>query len=624
MDWFSSIHSAVNKYFVSNPYPTFFEEVKVSLRISKNNPIKRIFLRRLINGTNAHIEMKIERETKKFKYYSTNITINEKFINYHFVILTNDTVYYYNKKETLNYPPTEDNDFVIIADFENPAWVLKSVFYQIFPDRFYDGNPSNDVKDGEYSFDGHPTKKNNWGDKAPDYFEGFCVDFYGGDLQGIKQKIPYFKELGINALYLNPIFEAKTNHKYDCTDFFNVDKYFGGNEAFIDLVNELHKNNIKVIVDVSINHTGTEHHWYKKALADPNSEERTFYYFDKNGVSKKWRGMDTLPQLNYSSQKLRDIIYEGVDNLIEHYLKPPYNIDGWRFDVAMDVGKYDKDQFGSEIFRSVRKKAKEVKKDCYLIGEHWKDNISYLLGDQLDGAMNYFVTSRPLRCFAGEMDRYLATDNILPYNSNYNVTGGIELKNQIIQHLGRLPDQIAFLQFNLIDSHDFHRFHNNKEKFDFDIYRGLIIVLFMIPGTPSIYYGDEIGIDGYIETVEGCRYSMEWDRSKWNNDILNLYKKLIFLKTNEASFQDGSYKILFASYETFVIARFTDTKCFIGILSKTPTQTTIYIPLDVVGGIDDTIFKDVFTNEQFTVKNGSLQITLNKNQSLLLAGDVDG
>ncbi len=618
MNWRDSIHSEVNKYFVSNPYPGFDEEVSISLRVLKNEEINKIFLRRLINGTNANVEMFKNNEDDIFSYYSCTIKINEKFINYHFIILTENRIYYYNRKEILNYPPTEDNDFVILADFENPEWVLKSVFYQIFPDRFFNGNSENDVADNEYYFDGYPTKKNKWGTIPPEYNEGHCLDFYGGDLEGIMAKIPYFKEMNINALYLNPIFEAKTNHKYDCIDYFNVDPKFGGNKALKELTEELHKNNIKVIIDVSINHTGSQNKWYLKALEDNDSKERSYYYFNEKGNSRKWRGVESLPQLNYNSEDLKKIIYKSDNSLVAYYIKEPFNIDGWRFDVAMDTGKMDRDQFSNDIFRGVRKKVKEIKRDAYIIGEHWKDNISYLIGDQLDGAMNYFASARPLRCFAGETDRYIADSKILPYNSDYKTTTGIDLKNQIIQHYSRIPNQLAFLQFNLLDSHDIHRFHNNKEIFDFELYKGMIILLYMLPGTPSIYYGDEIGINGHIETVEGCRYPMEWDKNKWDNRFVELYKTLSGFKIKESAFQDGSFKIVFADEESIALTRFSDEKIYIGILSKHDKEKEFEIPTFALGVKEGTKINNIFGKIEYVLLDGNIKFRLGETKGVLL------
>lgn len=617
-DFLLSLHSEVNSDFISNPYPSLNEEITIRLRVLKNNDIEKIIFRTIIDGTNVNKVMSIDKKGKKFIYYKTNLKITQYFIHYHFIIITKNDIYYYNRKAITHYPPTEDNDFVILADFKNPHWVPKSVFYQIFVDRFYNGDINSDVKTNEYKFDGHWTKKLDWNEKPLEYKEGFCLDFYGGDLEGVRQKIEYLKSVGVNAIYLNPIFKAYTNHKYDCIDYFNVDDKFGGNNAFISLVEDLHKNNMKVIVDVSINHTGSQHNWFKDAKDNRDSIYREFYYFDKKNNPKYWRGVHTLPQLNYNSKKLREIIYEGKDSLIVHYLNSPYNIDGWRFDVGMDTGRNGIDQFGNEIFKRIREVAKSIKTDCYLIAEHWKDNISYLLGDQWDGAMNYFASSRPLRCFGGEIDRYIQNDVPDPLKKERHT--GDDFKNQIIQHYSRIPNQIGFLQFNLLDSHDIHRFHNNKD-FDFDIYKGIIVMLYMLPGTVNIYYGDEIGLCGHIETVEGCRYPMEWNKEKWNYDFLNLYKTLSFIKQKEETFHYGSYKFLYADKNSVVFCRFMGRKGFLGIMSKYDSNKIIEIPVFLIGG-DNTKFIDIFNKKEYYSDDRYLKYDVIKSNNTLLEFDI--
>ncbi|MGC8964700.1 MAG: glycoside hydrolase family 13 protein [Brevinematia bacterium] len=618
MDWKKSIFSEVNYQFVSNPYPTYNEYVKVSFRVLKPNPIKNAFIRAVIDGGSHYVKMNKVKETKHFVYYEGWLKVSQRFINYHFVIDVGSEVLFYTRSGVYSYFPTEDHDFVIIADFENPYWVPSSVFYQIFPDRFFPGTPDTSVKTGEYEYRGHKTIKLEWGTDALPYSKGFSLDFQGGNLYGIIEKIPYLKSIGVNAIYINPIFKAMTNHRYDCIDYFNVDPHLGGNEALKKLVDELHRNDMRIIVDVSINHTGVEHYWFKKALSDPNSEERSFYYFDENGNYKGWAGLSELPQLNYRSKKLRELIFEGEDSLVRYWIKY-FDIDGWRFDVANDTGRNSRDQFGNEIFSRIRERVKDIKRAAYIIGEHWEDNISYLLGDQLDACMNYFASSRPLRCFAGEVDWFLR--RVVEPGRGLKGYTGTELEMQIIQHYTRLPNQIAFLQFNLLDSHDIFRFHNTKY-FDKDIYKGVLIILFILPGTTSIYYGDEVGLKGRVEDIEGCRFPMEWDESKWNKDFLNLYTKLSNLKRNEKALHLGSYKPIYADENTFVFARFNEENCFIGTISKSNEEKEIEVPTYSTGVFDAEGF-DLFTGEKFKANNGYVRLKVSKERQLLIKFDCD-
>ncbi|MDN5304580.1 MAG: alpha-glucosidase [Fusobacteriaceae bacterium] len=606
MNWKKSLHSEVNKIYVSNPYPKLGETISIKISMLSNNDVKRIFLRTPVNGEVEFYEMLKLETINNIDYYSTEVKISKKFFHYHFIIELEDEFLYFTRNSLTAYIPTEDYDFVILADFKNPDWVPKSVFYQIFPDRFNKGDKNLGVKTNEYIFDGHQPIEMNWEDKPLEYKDGHCLDFYNGDLKGIQDKIDYFKELGVNALYLNPILSAKTTHRYDCTDYFNVDEHLGGNSALESLTKNLHENNMKIMLDVSINHTGMEHIWFKKALADKNSKERSYYYINDDNSYFSWLGFHTLPQLNFNSQELRNILYRDENSFVKKFLKQPYNIDGWRFDVGNHTGRKELEDHCHSIWKEVRNSIKETKSNAYYIGEHWEDNISHLLGDEWDSSMNYFSCSKPIRRFMGCLDRRFW--HIKDKKKRVKPSTGYELATQITQHLNRLPNQIAFLQFNLIDSHDIYRLHNFKDGFNFELYKGLVSLMYLLPGTPSIYYGDEIGIDGHLDSDEGIRYPMVWDRDKWDFKYFNLYKTLSHLKQKETTLHYGNYKVLYADDDTFSFARFDNKKIIFNLVSRNSSKS---IKLDLsIFGINSNISKEIFSNKTFNINNGILEIPL--------------
>ncbi|SHF34638.1 alpha amylase N-terminal ig-like domain-containing protein [Caloramator proteoclasticus] len=623
MDWKQSIYSDGSRNFLSNPNPRLGETIKVSLRVFKDAPIKAVFLRYLPNGEHHMIEMKREGEDDIFAYYSTDLKISEKSINYRFMIATEDDVYYYNQLEVTNYDPNEHYDFKIIADYENPEWVRDCVFYQIFPDRFYNGNPDNDVQDEEYFLDGHPTSKQPWGKKPVEYSEGHCLDFYGGDLEGIKQKIPYLKELGVNAVYINPIFWAPSHHKYDCIDYFQVDPHFGGNEALKELVDELHKNDMKIILDISVNHTGSGHRWFNKegffdkstgAYNDKNAEEREYYYFDENGEYFRWMGVDTLPSLDYRSQKLRDIIYRSPNSVLQTWLKPPYNIDGWRLDVANNMARKDEIDVSNEVWIELRQHLKETKSDMYLLAEHWADTSKYLQGDKWDAAMNYYGFQRPVRDFIGDIDVYLTRTHI-PLKSKHK--DAVKLAKQLSQHLAQLPYQVKMNQFNLLDSHDVHRLHIMPH-IDFETYRCAVVMLFTFPGVPSIYYGDEVAIEGDLRYGEGCRYCIPWEEDKWNKNHYNLYKKLAHLRTKEDVLKNGGFKILYAEGSIIAFARFNNEKAFITVVSMENADKEVSINGRLIGVTDKSSINEVFNEKNaYICKDGIVNLKVSANKAYL-------
>lgn len=623
MDWKQSIYSDGSKNYISNPNPKLGETIEISVRVFKDAPIEGVFLRYLPNGEHELRKMKLKKEDDIFAYYSFDLKISEPYIHYRFMFATEEDTYYYNQLEVTNYDPNEHYDFKIIADYQNPTWVQNTVFYQIFPERFCNGNPDNDVKDGEYCVDGHPTIKREWGQPPMEYHEAHCLDFYGGDLEGIKKQIPYFKKLGVNALYLNPIFKAPSHHKYDCIDYFEVDPHFGGNQALKELIEELHKNDMKIMLDTSVNHTGTGHKWFNKegyfekhigAYNNPEAEEREYYYFDENGDYHKWLGVETLPSLDYRSEKLRDIIYRKEDSVLQHWLREPYGIDAWRLDVANNMARNDEVQMDQEVWPELRACLKSVNKDMYLIGEHWADTERYLRGNNWDAAMNYYGFLRPVREFVGDKDVYLRAH---VYDFKSKKKDAVKLSKQFIQHLAHLPHQLKMNQFNLLDSHDIKRLHI-VPTVDFNGCRAAVMMLFTFPGTPSIYYGDEVGLNGDLRDLEGCRYTMEWDAEKWDTQHYQLYSTLANLRQQEEVLAEGGFRVLYAEGGIFAFARFNNEKAFITVVSQEEQDLEILLHGKLIGVKENSVITEVFGEESPVIDElGNLHVKVKKEQSYL-------
>lgn len=626
-EYLESIYTDGSKDFVSNPLPKKGEEITIRLRTLKNNQIKAILFRTKLNGVEYIKKMdKIDSESCLVDYYETKIKVFENVLHYHFYICA-DQLYYYNQLGITNYMPNEIYDFKIITDYTQPSWVKESVFYQIFPERFCNGNPKNDVVTGEYYFDGHKAVKiENWNEPPKKYRESFCLDFYGGDLEGITKKIPYLKELGVTTLYINPIFYAATVHKYDCLDYFHVDPHFGGDKALEELSKELHKNGMKLILDVSINHTGTANKWFNKegiffdktvgAYNNKDAEERKYYFFNDDNTYKSWFNVETLPTLNYTSEELRKKIYKGSDSLVKKWLKEPYNIDGWRFDVADVMARNDLIQLHHEIWPEIRKSIKEENKNAYILAEDWCDCSEFLHGNEWDSPMNYFGFCRPIRDFLGEGDNHNQRHQELkPYIPKGDAS---ILANRMKEHYFILPFAIQENQFNLLDSHDTPRLHNNHN-ISFDHYRGAIITMFSMIGTPNIYYGDEMEIDGFTDEMEGCRYPMPWDKDYQNNRNYKLYKTLTKIKKEEKALKYGGLKFISTTDNMLVFARTTKDETIITIFNMNSEDKEIEI-LPTMFNINPKIIKEdlLGTSISSRVEGNHLIITTKGNTSYLI------
>ena len=589
--WLESVHSDGTAEFVSDPHPKLFQTVKVRIRMYADAPVKHVLLRSDPNGEEHFAEMQIVKTIHGLSYYEADLKITENRMSYQFYLVCDTVVYFYTQMGITTYIPDMTYDFVLLADYEQPQWVKDAVFYQIFPDRFRNGDETNDVRDGEYSRDGHPTiKMKNWDDTPLTYQEGYCLDFYGGDLQGVKEKIPYLKQLGVTAVYLTPIFIAPSVHKYDCLDYFHVDPHFGGDEALAELSAALHENGMKLILDISINHTGIDHKWFNRdgiwfdrsvgAYNDPNAPERGYYFFGEGNSYLGWLGVDTLPTLNYTSQALRDVIYRAEDSVLKKWLKPPYSIDGWRFDVANIMGRKDELQLSHELWPEIRRSIKEVDPQAYILAEEWGDCASYLQGSEWDSPMNYYGCGRVIRQFLGTGDLFMARDPLLR-NIPYKMTAQ-DVKNRVMEHLAKMPYALQQNQFNLFDSHDVTRLHNYPWVHP-EEYRGAVIFQFLLPGAASIYYGDEAAIDGVLDTNEGCRYPMPWSKDFKNSEAYRLNHTMAQMKHQHEALRGGGMKFLYAQGNVIAIARFWGEEVFVGILSTEDKDVTIRLPLGAVG-----------------------------------------
>ncbi|MCR5254864.1 MAG: alpha-glycosidase [Acetatifactor sp.] len=619
-NWLESVYSDGSKEFVSKQIPKLGDKVNVALRLYEDAPVKHIFLRYLRNGAENLVEMKPEKTLNHLTYYKCEMPVTEKRMQYRFYLVCDDVVYYYTQGQITSYIPEGSTDFVLLADIKQPEWVRNAVFYQIFPERFCNGDPSNDVQDGEYEFNGHKTiHMKNWSDEALTYDKGFCLDFYGGDLQGVEEKIPYLGKLGVTAVYLNPIFSAPSNHKYDCVDFFHVDKHFGGDEALASLSKALHENGMKLILDISINHTGSNHKWFNKygtffdksvgAYNNPDSEERDFYFFEKDSNEYLgWAGVKELPTLNYTSEKLRDIIFGGEDSVLKKWLKPPYSIDGWRFDVADVFARNDDVQLNRELWPLINKSIKDENPDAYILAEDWGDVATYLNGYEWDSAMNYFGCSRIIRQFLGESDLFNERNEVLK-SLKLKMTAE-DFKGALMQHLSHIPFIMWQNQFNLIDSHDVTRLSNNPE-ISFDMYRGAVMLQFILIGAPSIYYGDEAGIGGIVGTNEGCRFPMPWQEDFEKGKHYELYSTLAKKRTSSKALTEGGMKVIQAGDYVVSIARFYEDEVVLAVVSENDEACEVEIPVGVVGAYDRIPKKDIFGSElDFSQNEENLSIKL--------------
>ncbi|MGC4001375.1 MAG: glycoside hydrolase family 13 protein [Anaeromyxobacter sp.] len=574
--WLGSLAFDIAPDYVKPLCPALGEPLELSFRLWKEAPIRKAMLHCRLDGEYHNRAFSRAGDGRRFTTWTLPLTQREPELRFSLILDSDDGVFFVNRAGAGRFHPVADGDFVVLADQRPPLWFTEGSTYQIFPDRFHRARRSHGVKAGEYVFDGVATREMAWGDRPPSYAEARCLDFYNGDLDGIRKKLPYLAGLGVRTLYLNPIFAARTIHRYDCIDYLHVDPHLGGDPALRRLTAAAHQAGLRVVLDVSINHTGSDHPWARAAAADPAAPEAGFYHRTPEGRLQGWWDVPTLPQLDYRSARLRKLVWEGKASAVRKWLRAPYAIDGWRFDVGDQTARRGPVQLGHEVFRGVRKAVKEENPEALIVGEAWQDPADYLRGDQWDGFMNYAACARPLRAFAGERDRYVDGTTPRPVVADFPLSGA-DTVAMIRAYYARLPHLAPYLAMNMLDSHDLYRLHTFPALHEPGLYRGLVVAQFLLPGSPSVYYGDEVGLGGWPEDMEGVRLPMEWSERRWRPEFTGLYRPLVALRAREEALRLGALRFLHVDDDRILLGRFLGETAVLGLVSRAgaPAEITL-------------------------------------------------
>lgn len=446
-------------------------------------------------------------------------------------------------------PPAQMAQFALEIPTQSPEWVADQVFYQIFPDRFSSSGLEHTVKDGSYFH--HAVQRDvihkEWDEPLTD--ENASSTFYGGDLDGIVERLPYLKALGITALYLNPIFTAPSNHKYDTEDYYQVDPYLGGNAALIRLREKTHELGIRLILDGVFNHTGDTHPWFDRyqqqtegAYYDPASPHRTRFTFTAEGRVLDWKGNSTLPKLDFSSQSVVDSVYQADDSVLRHWLREPYHIDGWRLDVVHMLGEGGTARGNLHHLAGMYRAVKSENPQAYVFGEHFGDARRWLQAGVEDAAMNYMGFALPVRAFLTGVDVAYQPIQL----------SAVQCAEWMDSYRAGLSHTQQLAMFNQLDSHDTARFitllADNPQRMPM-----ALVWLFTWIGVPCLYYGDEIGLDG--ENDPFCRKTFPWDETRWNGDLLALTQRMATLRHQSIALRRGGCHIVHARDDTLIFIR---------------------------------------------------------------------
>lgn len=582
------------------------EEVTLRLRTSAEAPVERLLVRTCPDGEQLFSEMKPASVQTHLacRWWEVPLRINMPVTAYRFLLFTGDGAWWYNGAGIQQHVPTDANDFRLLANYDAPAWVGDSVFYQIFPDRFADGDPVNNVRDGEFDYRGQMSRARRWGEPQNPWPQAM-VEFYGGDLPGVEQHLDYLTDLGVNAIYLNPIFTAYSNHRYDVMDYENVDPHLGGNAALESLRRALTAREMRFILDIVPNHCGVMHPWFQAALMDPSAPAAEYFTFQRHPDEyESWLGVRSLPKLNYRSQSLREAIYSGSESVFRRWLKKPYAIDGWRVDVANMLARHGKDQLENEVWTGIRQAVKEENPQAYLLGENFFDGTSQLQGDRLDATMNYAGFTNPVLYW---LDHFQVSQHGEPRRVESQIPWSTEALIKTWQAFrASIPWVIARQQFNLLGSHDTPRIAHIVGG-DAARTRLAVGLLFTYVGVPCVYYGDEIGMTAR-DSLE-ARNCMIWDSNQWDPDLRAFYQQLVRLRRTSSALHQGGFQILCSEENVLAFLRDTDDEQILVIGNRGPGERPAQELFVRDGGIPDgSLFTEIFSGQTRTVQAGYLPL----------------
>ncbi|HCE3507887.1 TPA: maltodextrin glucosidase [Vibrio parahaemolyticus] len=495
--------------------------------------------------------------------------------HYVFKVVRNGQQYWLDARGVQKRIPPKEFHFKLNVNHQPPKWVQEQVFYQIFPDRFAASHSESAIREVYCEYDPDAVIK-MWGEPVGNHQNSGAREFFGGDLKGVEQKLEYLEQLGVTALYFNPIFSSPSNHKYDTTDYFTIDPMFGTNEHFASLCEKIRSKNMKIVLDAVFNHTSVHHPWFdiqqkgKGAYGNPKSDFRDYYFFD--GESNHyigWKGIDNLPVLNFENHEVREYIYQGEASVIKHWLKPPYSVDGWRFDVIHMLGEGEGAKNNAHYVKAFRQATKSVNPNAYVLGEHFFEATQWLQGEQEDGAMNYYGFAHPVRAFIAHQDITYDPIDI----------DGFEFKAWLDEARAKVPFANQLSQLNQLDSHDTARFltlvNGDEKKMQI-----ALALLMTYVGAPCIYYGSEVGLEGSFDPDN--RRCFPWhlvQGSPW----LHLYQQWIEIRKQFKALQSGSMQWLYCDERAFAYARQLGEETLIVAVNISLQESTIDLPLWQLG-----------------------------------------
>jgi alpha-glucosidase len=565
------------------------EDATVLLRVPREVAADAVILRYLRDNEPKAVTATVDRTTDTDVWWRASFPVWNPATPYRWLLSGGDFGYtWLNGVGLQPFDIPDADDFVATPDPGGPAWHLESVVYEVFPDRFASAGLGVDPPEW-----GVPRR---WDELPNGRSRETSVEWFGGDLVGVAQRLDHIASLGANVVYLTPIFPARSIHRYDASTFDAVDPLLGGDAALEALTKAAHERGIRVIGDLTTNHVGSSHEWFL-AAREGRQPEREFFYFDDAlpyGY-ECWAGVPTLPKLDYRSSELRRRVYEDGSSVVRHWLEPPFALDGWRIDVAHLTGRRRDVDVLAEVSRGVRSAAVAARPDAVVVAEHGHDARADLRAGGWHGTMNYAGFTRPVWA-------WLRGDSLPPVPSKEFVELPIGVPTlpgeSAVEGMRRIragvPWQTVLHSWVILDSHDTARFRTiagSRERQVVGI--GLQMTT---PGVPMLFAGDEAGLEG--SWGEDSRRPMPWAREEaWDGALLDAYRGLIALRRSSSALARGGIRYTHVSRDAIAYVREAPGEAVLCLAARAG-HDPVRVPLAALGGTDlDTLWGDDATIE---------------------------
>jgi len=558
-------HHDGSDLYLSNTAPALGARVEFKVRVPAGYHVNDMMIRIYHDGEPRTFPMKVIQTNDIEAWWSAKVPVINQVAQYRFLLVGDNGYQWLNAGGLFPYDVSSANDFQIFAKPKYPQWVQRAVFYQIFPDRFATSGKPRKV----------PEKfvRRDWNSLPEGKSKNTGVEYFGGDIDGVREHLDHLTDLGINGIYFTPFFPASSTHRYDARSFDEVDPLLGGDEALIALSKSAAKKGIRIMGDLTTNHCGAAHPWIRKALANPTSKKRGFFYWDssiKHGY-EGWWGLASLPKLNYSSQALRDLMWESKNSVVKKWLRKPYLMAGWRIDVGNMTGRYKDQDLNREVMRGIREAMEKENPDAWLVAENADQFPADLDGFGWHGTMNYNGFMRPVWGWLQKNPEveggFFGLPTQVPDFSGHNMVAAMRSFN------AGIPWRSLVASMLLLNSHDTARFRNVVGG-DLGRHVAGVGLLLTYPGVPSIFAGDEIGLKG--AWGEDARRTINWeDRSEWDIEFFAAVKELVSIRRKSDALAFGGLRWVDVQENHIAFLRESKKETLLVIIARSETSVEI-------------------------------------------------